>query len=244
MTNPPRNAALTTRTTTVLYLDVALLLAFIALLSPRLTGLGWHEVLGLLFTLPLLLHLLTARRWVAGVIKRLLGAADPRARVNLAINVTLFILIVIELFSGIQISQIALPYFGLKTINDQTWRLLHNLALNWTLLLVGLHVSMNWSWILTAIRRRPASHTPGRVEVATTIGAALRWTALVLAASAIIATASVLILGKPTEARLHLGDEVARFSPNILRGAVQFLGESSLVAIVAYFGRRWLRLRL
>jgi hypothetical protein len=243
MTNPLQISALTTRKPLVLYFDAGLLVVFVLLLSPRLTGLAWHEVLGLLFVLPVLFHILIAQRWIVLAVKRLVGFADRRARVNFGLNATLFVLMVIEIFSGVEISQLALPYLGLKTINDESWRLLHNLTLNWTLLLVGLHIAMNWTWIATAIRRRIADKS-GRVVVAVTFWAALRWIALVLMASAIIAVVSLLILGKPAEARLHVGDEVSRFSANLQRGAVQFLGESCLVAVVAYLGRRWLRVRL
>lgn len=227
----------------MLYLDAILLVVFILLLSPKLTGLAWHEVLGLLFVLPVLVHILVARRWIIGAAKRFLRLADRRDRVNCGLNAILFVLIVIEVFSGIEISRLALPYLGLMTINDETWRLVHNLTLNWTLLVVGLHVAMNWSWILTAVRRR-ISGKSGRLLVAATFGAALGWTVLVLMASAIIAAALLVILGKPTQARLYSGDEVSRFSPTIRHGVVQFLGETGLVVLVAYVGRRWLRVRL
>ena len=242
MTNPSQNSAFTARALFVLYLDAGLLVLFVLLLSPRLTGLAWHEALGLLLVLPVLVHLLIARRWIIGAVKRV-RLADRRALVNFGLNGILFVLMVIEIFSGIEISRLAIPYLGLMTINDESWRLLHNLALNWTLLFAGLHIAMNWSWIITAIRRR-SSDRSGRIVVAATLGAVLRWTALIVTASAIIAAMLLVILGRPTEARLHVGDEVARFSPNLLRGAVQFLGESCLVAIVAYIGRRWLRVRL
>jgi hypothetical protein len=108
MTNPSQNSALTARTSLVLYLDAVLLVLFVLLLSPRLTGLTWHEVLGLLFVLPVLVHILIARRWIVGAIKRLLGLADRRARVNFGLNTILFILMVIEIFSRIEISRLAL----------------------------------------------------------------------------------------------------------------------------------------
>jgi hypothetical protein len=208
-----------------------------------LTGLAWHEALGLLFVLPVLIHILIARRWIVGSVRRRVHSADRRARVNFGLNTILFVLIVIEIFSGCEISQLALPYFGLTTINDEAWRLLHNLALNWTLLAAGLHIAMNWTWIAAAFRQRISAGS-GRVVVSVSFGAALRWTALVLLASAIIAGVPLAVLGRPTEARLHPGNEVLRFSPSLPRGMAQFLGESCLVAIVAYLGRRWLRVRL
>jgi hypothetical protein len=242
MTNRAPQNGVTVRSTLALYLDSLLLIIFLLLLSPRLTGLPGHEALGLLFVLPILFHLLIARTWIALSIKRFGNLANWRARVNFCLNVVLFVLIVIEIFSGLMISRVALPYVGLKTINDRAWRLLHNLTLNWTLMVVGLHIAMNWTWIMTAFRRR-VSNKPSAVVLTIRLGAAFGWIWIVLIAAAIVAVGSIALLGWPTQVRVYLGDEIVRFSPSMGHGVVQLLGESSL-AVVAYLGRRWLRIRL
>src|SRR5512140_1864262 len=81
--------ALTLRSSFLFYLDVALLILFILCLSPRLTGLPWHEVLGLAFILPTFLHLLTARPWTRLAVKTSWRAGNWRTRINLLLNLTL-----------------------------------------------------------------------------------------------------------------------------------------------------------
>ena len=171
-------------------------------------------------------------------------AAHRRTRVNLVLNTILFVLIVVEIFSGLEISQVALPSFGFAGIDDRTWRALHNQSLNWIHLTVGLHVAMNWTWILAAIRRFINGERARRVILAPGIGTALFWAVCVFAASALVSAAVYAELGPPTISRLLIKDEVARFRPTIGHGAIQFLGESFLLAVVVLVGRKWLRLRI
>jgi hypothetical protein len=135
------------------FLDLLLLGALLLLLSPRLTGLPLHEWLGLSLGLPLVAHLLYSWPWIATNTRRLARQSDRRARVNYVLNALLFALIVVVLTSGIAISQVALPSVGLHTIEDRSWRALHNQSLNWLVLLTGLHLAMNWTALLAGLRR-------------------------------------------------------------------------------------------
>ena len=59
----------------------------------------------------------------------------------------LFISTSVVVVSGLVISQVALPWLGVGTIDDRTWRTTHN---NWTDVMwvfVCAHVAMNWRWI-------------------------------------------------------------------------------------------------
>lgn len=141
------------RNAVAIYIDLALLVALVLLFSPRLTGLPVHEWLGMAFCLPLLLHLVLSWSWISAGTARFIRGSNARARTNYVLNWILFILVSIEVASGIAISQVALPSIGVPTINDREWRALHNQALNWTLLLVGLHVAMNWQPLAAGVRR-------------------------------------------------------------------------------------------
>jgi hypothetical protein len=52
-----------------------------------------------------------------------------------------------------------------------------------------------------------------------------------------------LFWGPATLARVYRQDEVARFAPTF-HGVGQLLGETFLLALATYVGRRWLRIRL
>ena len=141
------------RNAVAIYIDIALLVALVLLLSPRLTGLPVHEWLGIALGLPLLVHLVLSWVWIRSGSARFVTGPNTRARINYVLNWILFILVVIEVTSGVAISHVALPSIGVPTINDRAWRALHNQTLNWTLLLLGLHVAMNWKPLAAGVRR-------------------------------------------------------------------------------------------
>src|SRR5678809_1654348 len=102
----------------IICLDTALLIIFILLLSPRLTGLPLHEVLGVIFFIPIVIHLLIAWPWIQNATRKFFKTVSNRTRFNFFLNAILFILVITELLSGFVISQVALPGLGIKTIND------------------------------------------------------------------------------------------------------------------------------
>lgn len=130
-----------------LCLDALLFTLFILLRVPRLTGLTWHEWLGIAFLVPLLIHLLLSWRWIVTALKRTFAPARRRDAVNLVLNVSLFVTTTGTIISGLLISQTALPAVGLPMIDDRVWRETHN---NWTdfmLACIAAHIAMNFKWI-------------------------------------------------------------------------------------------------
>ena len=228
----------------VIGLDTALLIIFILLLSPRMTGLALHEVLGFIFFIPIITHLLIAWPWIHASTAKFFKTANRRTRFNFFLNAILFILVIAELVSGLFISQVVLPKLGIKTINDRSWRALHNEALNFTVLFGGLHVAVNWGWIASVFKKRSTiSKQRSRIfsqKVMTTI---FRICILTLAA-AIVAIVLYSILGQSSPKRLYTQDEIARFKPTLGHGVGQFLGETFLIAIYAFVARKWLRIKL
>lgn len=136
----------------MIHLDLLLLGGVLLAYAPRATGLPLHEWLGIALVLPVVLHLLLSWSWISAGVRAFLGAR-PRSRVNFVLNLLLFILFVLEIVSGMMISQVALHTLGIGTVDDRAWRALHNLGLNWMLLLLGLHVAMNWHPLLLGLRR-------------------------------------------------------------------------------------------
>jgi hypothetical protein len=76
------------------------------------------------------------------------------------------------------------------------------------------------------------------------VGAGAWHIAVLLCLALAVAGVVLILLGPPTMARGYHQDEIARFAPTAGHGVGQFLGESFLVGLVAYVGRRWLRVRL
>ena len=135
------------------WLDLTLLASVCALQTVSFTGLVLHEWLGLAMVGMVLAHLLLAWGWIASQSRRLFAVQSIRARINYLLNLSLFAAVTAVIFSGILISQKAIPALtGTKAAPDMDWRwdTLHNQFSQFVLILAGFHLAINWDWALAA----------------------------------------------------------------------------------------------
>ena len=135
------------------WLDVTLLVSICVLQTIRFTGLVLHEWLGLAMVGMVLAHLLFAWSWIASQSRRFFTLQSIRARINYLLNLSLFGAITAVIFSGILISQKAIPTLtGTKVGPGMDWRwdTLHNQFSAAVLMLAGFHLAINWDWALAA----------------------------------------------------------------------------------------------
>jgi hypothetical protein len=160
-----------------LLVDVALTLAVLLLLSVTITGLAVHEWLGIALIVPLLIHLLLNWAWVVATLRRLFGALPFLVRLNSFLNLALFVTMTIALSSGLMISVVALPFFGLLTYRTTFLLIVHFVSADMLLLIAGLHLGMNWKWVSAAIRRqivRARSARSARIPLPSTVSGRTR----------------------------------------------------------------------
>jgi hypothetical protein len=48
---------------------------------------------------------------------------------------------------------VALPLVGIQASRGFSWRRLHDVSANLSLLLIGLHVALHWQWIVSMVKR-------------------------------------------------------------------------------------------
>jgi hypothetical protein len=135
---------------------MTLLVAVCALQDVSFTGLLLHEWLGLAMVGMVFAHLLLAWSWIATQSRRLFGAQSARERINYLLNLSLFAAVTAVIFSGILISQKAIPTLtGTKAMPDMDWRwdTLHNRFSQYLLMLSGLHLAINWEWALATVQK-------------------------------------------------------------------------------------------
>jgi hypothetical protein len=207
-----------------------------------MTGLALHEIMGLIFFIPIIIHLLIAWSWIRNSVKHFFEKVRQRSSINLCLNIILFILVVIEIVSGIAISQVALPFMGIETIDDKAWQSLHNQTLNLTKLFVGLHIALNWEWIVSIFKKR--LQASGVIKLSPNFLITLLRTSVFIVSAGIITLTLYYLLGEPSVSRLDTQDKIARFRPTLGHGILQFGGETFLVGIVIYAARRWLKVKL
>jgi hypothetical protein len=141
------------RNKTNLIVDSAIFLAFLVAMAPRFSGLVVHEWLGIAFGAAITTHLLLHWQWIVEVTKRFFSKAQWSARINYILNALLFIDVTLIIFSGLMISEVALPLVGIQLAQSGIWRGLHGIVANLFMVLVGLHVALHWQWIVNMFKR-------------------------------------------------------------------------------------------
>lgn len=138
--------------------DVVLTLSFVALMSVPFTGLLLHEWWGIALIGVIVVHLLAQWDWTVASTRRFLHALTGRLRFTYVLNWLLFVAAVLVMVSGILISEAALPGLGLPTARStgsslfRFWRLLHTVSTDAVIVLAGIHLGLNWRWVLNAVR--------------------------------------------------------------------------------------------
>jgi hypothetical protein len=149
-----------------LFVDLAIFLAFLVAMAPRFSGMPVHEWLGIAFGAAIITHLLLHWQWIVEVTRRFLGTAQWSARVNYVLNALLFVDVTVVIFTGLLISQAALPALGIPVAPGGPWRMLHTFSANLFVFIVGLHVALHWQWIVNMVKRlvirRPARRATQR----------------------------------------------------------------------------------
>lgn len=240
------------RTRFLFWLDVVLLLALAPLQEPRTTGLPGHEWLGIAFVAVIALHLLVNWRWIVSTLRRVMVGDSRRARINAALNGTLFVTMAVTVFSGLMISAVALPPFGLEPSGLRVWRPLHSLMAGIALAVVGLHVGLNWDWIVGAVRKlrgrvsQPETGGGGflkRLGLGDLASVAQR-TALLALTTVALCGATLLLVKSTASARVRPRRE-RRWAVADLEAAPEDIAVQLLiVAAAALVGRKVLKLRL
>jgi cytochrome b561 len=248
---PPRGVK-TARARYLLALDAGMLALVCVLEALSLTGLAWHEWLGFLLCLLVLLHVILQWPWFVTAFRRLFARGPHLARVKPVLNYLLFIVMVAVLVSGVLISNQIAPLTGNTLGRPRVWSELHS-WLNFTLVaLVGVHLAMSWDWVLGVMRRRtvPLARMPAPAKILWR-GAIVLFAACLVAAVAYLAVAAML---KPTPrekrptvqtAGANQTPQPRKGRPQSFRSGLQELDIAVLVVIfVVIVGRYAPRIRL
>lgn len=133
--------------------DGLILISFLILSEPALTGFSLHEWLGLSFFATIVIHLFLHWDWIAQVTLHYLRKLFHSSRLNYLIDMLLLVSFVAAMLSGLIISRTILPLFGIEIVHNQSWRFIHDFSANLMLFLVAVHFALHWKWIITHFKR-------------------------------------------------------------------------------------------
>lgn len=130
-----------------------MLVAVVLLECLSLTGLELHEWLGFVLCPLVLVHMVLQWQWFMTQFQRVLTAGAWRVRLNASLNLLLLIVMAAVLVSGGLVSNQSVATLGERFGRLRLWSEIHG-DLNFILVvLVGLHLALNWDWIVAALRR-------------------------------------------------------------------------------------------
>ncbi len=136
-----------------LYSDMVLFIGFVLVNIPQATGIPFHEWISFVFIIPLVLHILLDWKWVINVTLRLFKKLPGEVRFNHFWDLLIFIMMVFAMFTGVVISEAALPALGINVVIDPFWTAMHDISANLLMILIGVHLAMHWSWIVSMTKR-------------------------------------------------------------------------------------------
>lgn len=138
------------------WLDVTLLISVCALEQVPFTGAIVHEWLGLALAVMVVWHLLLSWTWIVSQTCQFFPIESVRTRCNYLLNLCLFACVTAVIYSGIRISQEAIPALTGTRIAiraDSPWLSVHDKGSDLVVILAGLHLALNWDWSVAAVRK-------------------------------------------------------------------------------------------
>jgi len=141
------------KTKTRMYLDIILFVSFVIVNMPQFTGITLHEWLSFVFIPIIMTHLVLNWKWIVSITRRFFTNINGEIRFNYVLNFLLFLLMVTVIFSGILISEEALPLLGFTIVINAFWVTLHEMSANLLMLMMGIHIAMHWKWIISTSNR-------------------------------------------------------------------------------------------
>lgn len=144
---------MSTSTKNNLILDITIFAAFLVIVSPKLTGSTIHEWLSLALAAAIVVHLLFHWKWIVSVSKKFFKKFFHQSRLNYLVDLLLFIMMTASMFSGLMISKSILDTLGIHLDVGRSWKTLHNLTSDLSVILLGLHFALHFKWLLSTLKR-------------------------------------------------------------------------------------------
>lgn len=136
-----------------LWLDLALFGALFLAYNPAWTGVAVHEWLSVVTLVPLLFHVIVNWDQTLAILRRFAERLRATPKVNLVVDVALFVVAVTVMLSGLLISQSVARAFGVAILPDSLWVSTHAWSADATILLLLVHFVLHWRWIVNCARR-------------------------------------------------------------------------------------------
>ncbi len=140
-------------TKTNLIVDSTIFAAFLVVSNPHLTGNTVHEWLALSFAGAIITHLLLHWDWLIKVGGEFFKKLFHQSRLNFVVDALFFVAMTGAMFSGLMISKSILSTLGIQLDVSRSWKSIHSLTSDASIILLGIHFALHWKWVVTNIGR-------------------------------------------------------------------------------------------
>lgn len=137
--------------------DILMALMLLFLMAYSLIGNKTHEIIGIVMFFLFVSHQILNRRWYGGLLK---GRYHGMRVLTTGINGLLFILMIIQMASGILLSKHLFTAIDVNT-NITMTRLVHLAVPYWLFLLTSLHLGFHWRMVIAPLCRKVSQ---GRIK--------------------------------------------------------------------------------
>lgn len=134
-------------------LDILMAVVLALLFNTRLiTGLSFHEIAGLAIGLAFIIHKAMNGQWIKQVTLNIFRRGiQVKTRLRYIVDILLLGTMVYIIVSGVLISKYLLP--NLRLGNEFFFRSTHMPVAYMSLLFVGIHIGLNWLWVMNTFQR-------------------------------------------------------------------------------------------
>ncbi len=145
-------------------IDLFMFAVFIAAYKPFTTGLALHEWLSLALVTPVLVHSVINWDWAVRTIRSFSKRLRAKNRVNLMVDVALFVSTVSVMLSGFMVSRVVAGFVGLSATTNTAWYTVHAYSADVALGLALLHTALHWKWFARMLKVLPAGRARATVR--------------------------------------------------------------------------------
>ena len=133
-------------------IDFIMLCLIVSLMKLTITGMLWHEILGIAVFIVFIIHKILNWNWIKAITKNLFtNKLNTKTKVTFFIDVLLLISTVLTAISGIGISKNILTNLAFADI--ELWTIIHYISAYSLFALISIHLAMHLKNIISSIKK-------------------------------------------------------------------------------------------
>jgi hypothetical protein len=140
-------------TKTNFLVDIGVFTFFLIASAPHFTGRLIHEWLSVALAVTLIVHILFHWKWITQVGVKFFRNLLHVSRLQFVVDTLIFLAFVVLTVSGFAISRNMMNLLGFTISVGRSWKFIHSTVSTAAVILAGLHVALNWNWVVSYVKR-------------------------------------------------------------------------------------------